>query len=113
MPPPQANVYAEAPGQSCRGCSEKPRPALLLIKMGIPLTDLPECDSIQAWKTPRILSPGGDLPPDRQQRLQHLLRAGADLAFMWENDVLMVNRHAQPLWRNGGPPQQPSISEGK
>ena len=49
---------------------------------------------------------------DRQQLLQHLLRAGADLAFMWENDVLMVNRQAQPLWRDGGPPQQPSISEG-
>ncbi len=30
----------------------------------------------------------------------------------WENDVLMVNRQAQPLWRDGGPPQQPSISEG-
>ena len=31
---------------------------------------------------------------DRQQLLQHLLRAGADVAFMWENDVLMVNRQA-------------------
>ncbi|MBQ31451.1 MAG: hypothetical protein CL923_02700, partial [Deltaproteobacteria bacterium] len=30
----------------------------------------------------------------------------------WENDVLMVNRQAQPLWRNEGPPQQPSISKG-
>ena len=30
----------------------------------------------------------------------------------WENDVLMVNRQAKLLWRNGGPPQQPSISEG-
>ena len=49
---------------------------------------------------------------DRQQLLQHLLRAGADVAFMWENDVLMVNRQAQPLWRNGGPPKQPSISKG-
>ena len=49
---------------------------------------------------------------DRQQLLQHLLRAGADLAFMWENDVLMVNRQAQPLWRDGGPPRQPSISKG-
>ncbi len=35
-----------------------------------------------------------DFRPDRQSRLQHLLRAGADLAFMWENDVLMVNRQA-------------------
>jgi hypothetical protein len=24
----------------------------------------------------------------------------------------MVNRQAQPLWRDGGPPQQPSISKG-
>ena len=32
--------------------------------------------------------------PDRQSLLQHLLRAGADLAFMCENDVLMVNRQA-------------------
>ena len=32
--------------------------------------------------------------PDRQSLLQHLLRAAADLAFMCENDVLMVNRQA-------------------
>jgi len=50
--------------------------------------------------------------PDRQSLLQHLLPTAADLAFMWENGVLMVNRQAQPLWRNGGPPQQPSISKG-
>ena len=30
----------------------------------------------------------------------------------WENGVLMVNRQAQPLWRDGGTPQQPSISNG-
>jgi hypothetical protein len=53
-----------------------------------------------------------DFRPDRQSLLQHLLRAGADLAFMWENDVLMVNRQAKPLWRDGGPPRQPSISKG-
>ena len=35
-----------------------------------------------------------DFRPDRQSLLQHLLRAGADLASMWENDVLMVNRQA-------------------
>ena len=27
----------------------------------------------------------------------------------WKNGVLMVNRQVQPLWRDGGPPQQPSI----
>ena len=26
--------------------------------------------------------------------------------------MLMVNRQAKSLWRNGGPPQQPSISKG-
>ena len=35
--------------------------------MGIPFTDLPECDSIQAWKTPRILSPGVDYPQTFQE----------------------------------------------
>ena len=41
--------------------------------------------------------------PDSQSLLQHLLRAGADLAFMWENDVLMVNRQAKPLWQDAVP----------
>ena len=84
MPPPQANVYAEAPGQSCRGCSEKPRPALLLIKMGIPLTDLPECDSIQAWKTLRILTRG----------------------------VITRKRFGDPLWSVGAGPQKNSPCRG-
>jgi len=35
--------------------------------MGIPFTDLPECDRIQAWKTPRILSPGVDYPQTFQE----------------------------------------------
>ena len=44
-----------------------------------------------------------DFRPDRQSLLQHLLRAGADLAFMWENGVLMVNRQAKPLWQDAVP----------
>jgi len=35
--------------------------------MGIPFTDLPECDRIQAWKTPHILSPGVDYPQTFQE----------------------------------------------
>ena len=41
--------------------------------------------------------------PDRQSLLQHLLRAGADLAFMWENGVVMANRQAKPLWQDAVP----------
>ena len=47
---------------------------------------------------------------DRQQLLQHLLRAAADLAFMCENDVVMVNRQANRCGEmedhQGSPPSQ-------
>jgi len=46
--------------------------------MGIPFTDLPECDSIQAWKTPRILSPGVDYPTIGSAMMRRAVSISAD-----------------------------------